>query len=178
MMKKLTAIALILCLLLTAAGCDLFTGNGGTPAADNGEKPTAINITDTYIHEDPTDIEFDQRAVLYGDKNSGLAAMMLEQYGYPCETIYEVIYAQDDIPVAFYQYIVVTNEDDAKAFQEDVVQYGMTIEVEGCVTKYFKNAEDLEAEIAMLKGMSVLDSGNMEEYVNCMITMDELTTVE
>lgn len=181
MMKKVLAIALVLCTLLAFTGCDMFTGGDTTnPPDGNDQQAKGLTITDDFTHEDPTDLDFDARIVLYGDKSCGLAAICVEQMGVSSEpvAIYDIIYGKDDVPVYTYEYIVFANEEDAKIYQDTMGGAGLNVEVDGCRTLYVKGAEELAAEITMLKGLSVMSTGNMEEYANVTEQMNEITRIE
>lgn len=83
------------------------------------EKPAdtyPIKITDKYIFEDPADIIFDTRYVLYGGEKSQ-AVTGPAQMGLKVECAYSILYAKDTKGVKEYTIYVMSDEAGAKSLQ-------------------------------------------------------------
>lgn len=174
-MKKLAAVVLSLSMFLFIAGCGMFADSDSGDGGDSGFE--AIKITDTFSSTDP-DVEFDERQVLYGDRNSSYAQVLSDQDDMRPSDIYMLIYGNGGTPVYSIEYMVYDSAEAAEAYQASMKDGGYDVEVDGCVTIFVKDSDAMEAEVIMFQSMSVLADGTMEEYVPMLAGMWGLTEKE
>ena len=165
MMKKLLSVFLALAMMTAAlSGCDLFTsdsGNGG-----NSGSAGAIKMTDSYTFNDPTDIEFEKRYVIYADENSPMVSSAAD---YGMKAMYSIIYANaDDAPVGSYDFMVVDTAEHAQAVIELYATQGSTLaarEEDPCVLYGFTDGEALEGAFVAYLSYGMITEATVSSYV-------------
>lgn len=184
-MKHKKTVCLLLCGLLAVmpAGCGTGdSGNGKTEDGKQGNQETAveplsIQMTDTYTFTDPSDLTFDNRYVLTGDKNCKLLSDM-SNMGYQTETIYDIIYENDGKPAGEYQYFVTADEAAAKDLESYYSSMGQNVTREGNVLYTFSDGDMLEATIVTFAGMGELSDETPEAYAEMMKSFNGLSDYE
>lgn len=164
--KRIATFLLAGCMVLPMTGCSLFTSGDGGQKAEAEEKKTGIEITEKLTHEDPEGLDFDTQQVLDLPEGNGYLAMIKEQHGVEPKNGKIIIYGKEDKPVAYYEYLVMPDEDQAKTYMEKAAAAGGgTISNQGEVTIFEKSKDDVEAELAAYKGMSLIDDESFDSYV-------------
>lgn len=174
MKKRILALSLAVCMLMTAAGCSMFAKGGG----DKKEESKGVKITEEFTHEDPKDLEFDERHVLKIAEGSELFAMMEEQMGVSVVSEYMVIYGKEDKPVALYEYVVAKDDENAKKYQDFLKESGAKSDVDGTLITMKKAKDDVDADMASLKAMNVIAEETMTEYVKFYTELNQAIEVK
>ncbi len=164
-MKKL--LCAILTIAMTAAllsGCDLFTS--GQKDEENPGSTSDIKMTDNYTFEDPADLEYAKRHVIYCDQNSqGIASLV----PMGVKAMYVILYAdENDAPVYEYDYMIVESEESAKTLTDYYASQGRTItatEGDPCVLYITADADVVEGSFVALQAAGVLAETNVSTYV-------------
>lgn len=126
-MKKilLKTLALLMCLTMLT-GCGNTSGDNSSNGPGNTSgTPTeyeSVKITDSYSFEDPTDLDFDTRYVLYMGPTSDLVAPSVEK-GQLYQ--YTIIYAKQDMAAGEYSLYVCDTAEHAQSICDEAVGYGM-----------------------------------------------------
>ena len=87
-MKKLISLVLTMALLLSMAGCGLFSDN------------SVVKLGEDYTHKDPKDLSYDQRIVLRGENFQDTLEEMVNAAAYPDTMMYD----DDGNIIGLYQY--------------------------------------------------------------------------
>lgn len=190
MKRKLLTLLLVVSVLGMTAGCSMFTsGDEGTNKEDDngkdkeddkeddkeGDKPAAgegVKITDSFTHEDPTDIEFDVRRVIEFPEGSAYVASMDEQQGVKAICAYIVVYGKDDKVVGHYEYTVCEDEANAKKLTEAQAEWVPNGNTEGNVSYFFKTGEAMQADITQYVGMQMMEDESVDSYMNVFLGTD------
>lgn len=176
MMKKITVLLLALTMVFALAGCSMFT-SGDSGDKDSEYKP--IEITENFTHEDPADLEFDERHVLYFAPGSSYLTMFEEQQGIVVTDGYIVMYGNEEKVVEVYEYAVCEDEAGAKKLAEFYVnEAGLDSSYEGNVNYFVKDAVMMEAEIAQWIGMNTMADETIGSYLEFYKGSFEPTTAE
>lgn len=163
--KRLVAFLLAGCMVMPMTGCSMFASGGDS--AKQEEKETGIKISEDVTHEDPEDLDFDSREVLELPEGNGYLQMIKEQHDIEPKNGYVIIYGKEDKPVAYYEYLVMPDENQAEAYESSTAELaGGTVSRIGAVTLFEKSKDDVEAETAAYIGMQLMDDDTMESYVS------------
>ena len=87
-MKKIISLVLAMALLLSMAGCGLFSDN------------SVVKLGEDYTHKDPKDLSYDQRVVLRGENFQDTLEEMVNAAAYPDTMMYD----DDGNIIGLYQY--------------------------------------------------------------------------
>lgn len=169
MFKKLTTLLLVVCMLVTAAGCSMFASDDGAGKGDeskSGTEDQGVKITDTFTHQDPTDIEFDERRILEYPKENDYVTTMNDQLDVKATAAYMIIYAKDKKVVGHYEYIVCEDEEHAEKLTKIQSDYVQNVKTEGNVSYFSKTGDALESEIASNISMNMMADDTIESYIN------------
>lgn len=153
-MKKNIVTLLTLVMLACA-----FTGCGKTDAPDaSTEDSSVVNLMDMYSVEDPKDVAYDQRTVLYMP-----VLESSDHYADGARHLFSVLYGKEGKGVYMYNVEVYEEAEQAAAYKEQA-QIG---EVDGAVYITESNADffvEMEAFIPDLQAMidNLMASGMME----------------
>lgn len=129
----------------------------------NVREYTGENAYEPYAgHEDPADIEWDERAVL--TSNGKMA--VLEKYENDIISATEFIYAKDNVVVADYLYYEMSSKEAADEMAADANMFRRTPErPEDTVVMSKVEGQNMEDNLANLKGYDVINDYSLEEYV-------------
>ena len=181
-MKKnlLKAILLTLTAAVLLSGCSLFaTSSGDSGNGGSGGSTGAIKMTDNYTFEDPADLEFDTRYVLFCDENSVMISSAPEEYG--IKGSYSIIYTKDDAPVMDYEFYVCDSEEHAQATVDMYAAQGAALtaaEGDPCVLYSTTDGDTFEANLVMFQSYGVLNEATASAYVEFMQTSTGGTILE
>lgn len=165
-MKKMLCVMLSLVMVLCLmSGCDsLFAAGGETTGAEaGGNEP--VKLTDKYTFEDPTDIEFDKRYVIYADENS---VMVSSAKDYGMIAVYSITYAKEDAPVCGYEFMICDTAENAKKVIDLYAAQGTTLTAakEDPTVLYAKSdGETLEASIMVYQSYGMIKEATVSAYV-------------
>lgn len=124
-----------------------------------------INAYEPYAgHEDPTDVDFDQKVVLTGSGTSAVDENMAGDIS--GETDY--IYGKDGKVVAQFTYYEAPSRESADKLEEFyATAIGMT-RVSDTVVGIFHTGQEMQDTIAAYKGYNVIKDDSVDEYVRMM----------
>lgn len=165
MKKKLLCAVLAAGLMASVlSGCSLFsTGEAG---GDKEGSSGAIEMTDNYTFEDPADLEYAKRYVLYCDENSQAVATAKD---YGVTAMYSILYAdENDQPLGDYEFMVCDTEENAQAVMELYANFGTPLTVdENDPTVLFStmDGDTFTATLAMLQSQGVISEATVSAYV-------------
>lgn len=180
MKKKLLSLILVAAMTVTLlTGCSLFVSNSGNDDATNSSEDSetskfpAVKITDSFSFENPSDLDFDARFVLYFDENSSVVSTRVDNYG--MQAYYVILYAKEDQPLARYEiYVCDTAENQAKWLAEgDYSTSGRVVEIlkaDATVMQSYSNAETLEADILLCQTVGLINEGTVSAYADFTIS--------
>lgn len=168
MKKKL--LSLILTAAMTATlltGCSLFASGGGNNSKSS--QFPAVKITDSFSFENPSDLDFDARYVLYFDENSSVVSSRVADYG--MLAYYVILYAKEDKPLARYEiYVCDTAENQEKWLSEgDYSTSGRVTEIldaDATVMQSYSDADTLEADILLCETVGIISEGTVSAYAD------------
>lgn len=89
--------------------------SGISAAATKKEDCYPIRMSDTYLYEDPAELDFDTRYVIYAGEGSMAAAAMGGQAGTTVSRVYEIVYTKDGEGAAEYKLFVAADAAGAEA---------------------------------------------------------------
>lgn len=171
MKKRILTLALVAALLL--CGCSLVaTKDNGNNDAANSESATfaPVALTDNYTFENPAELDFDARYVIYCDENSSSVATMKD---YGVVSMYSIYYAKADAPVADYEFLICDSADSAKTITDLYASQGMTLtaaEGDETVLSSFSDGDTLEANIITMESYGLVSDSKVSTYVEFMKT--------
>ena len=87
------------------------------------DKDFSLQMTDSYTFEDPAELDFDTRHVLYCDENTKMISQVPAEYG--VKAGYSIIYAKDNAPVADYEFFVCDSADELRAVEAEAARRGL-----------------------------------------------------
>ncbi len=173
-MKKLLAVALCLCLVLSMAGCSLFTSGGDGKGKSTGD----LKITEKLVHKDPTDVAFTDRYTFYSGETAALADMFKEQFDLELKQEFLIVYANgEDAAVQEYIYYVFGSAEDAQKYLLECEGYDMDASIteeDPVVMRVSNNQEALKNSIDSFIAWSVLEDTSAAKYVKMYAEMDGL----
>lgn len=175
-MKKTLALLLSLALVVSLAGCSLFTsgdegGEGGTGGTSTGD----VKITDEYTHKDPEDLEYETRYAYWSGEKCALVDMFKTYYDVTITAEYIVIYAdKDDKALAEYTYFVMASDEDAAKFRDASVDMGTDVQIIENVVLQVMDEQTLADTIDSFIAMSVLEDTSAAKYAATQKEMDML----
>lgn len=172
MSKKMTLLLLVAATLVMTTGCSLFAKDGGKDKAANG-----VKITDDFTHEDP-DIDFDQRKVLEFTADNDYVQAMNEQLGVDATRDVTIFYGKEGTPVVYYEYVVLSDEEQAATYEQFAKDNGMEVTVNGNVVCHEKSGDALEAEMAMYMSYNMLAEETVDAYVDFYVNSFGPTVLE
>lgn len=173
MMKKkiLSAAVLTLTVSLLLSGCSLFAAPGDSDGSKNGGSSDAVKMTDSYTFEDPAELDFDTRYVLYCDENTKMISQAPAEYG--VKAGYSIIYAKDNAPVADYEFFVCDSAEHAQAAADLYASQGQSLtaaEGDPCVLYSFAGADTFEASLVTFQSYGIISEATVSAYVEFMQT--------
>lgn len=125
----------------------------------NGENP----FKPYAGHEDPTDIEFDNRGVLCG---AGTMMTAEEKYEKNVKSMSCFVYAKDDVVVAEYTYYECESKEAAQELIDNQQLMGPNPElVDDTVVRTVIKGKDMEEHLTSYMGYSVLADKKLDTYV-------------
>lgn len=179
MMKKFLRTALLAALVFSlAAGCSLFASGDGKDGGAGGSSG-AVKMTGSYTFEDPADLDFDTRYVLYCDENSAMLSNIPAEYG--IIGYYSIYYAKEDAPAGSYDFFVCDSAEHAQAAANLYAGQGMSLtaaEEDPAVVYAVTDGETLEANIIMMQGVGAIKDTTLSGYVDFMKTNSGATLME
>lgn len=151
-MKKL------LCAILAAALAAAVLGG----CTGDGNSSNGIKMTDSYTFEDPADLEFENRYVIYGDENCITVAGAVDR-GLGMLAMYSIFYADDnDALLCSYSYWIFDTAESAQAFADQQEAQGTVTTIVGEDTCVLYACPDNAATAEM---MSIFDMDAVSDYV-------------
>lgn len=167
-MKKMTILLIVVAMMLMSAGCSMFAGKDGDGKGEDSQAAAdaGVSITDTFTHEDPEDIEFDERHVLYFPAGCDYLSVFEQEPGVKPTDCYIIIYANEKKVVASYEYTVCEDEEAAKMVGDFYTGAGLENTTEGNVNYFIKKQDALDAEIAQWIAMSAMDDETIDSYLD------------
>lgn len=176
-MKKTIALILSLTLLFTLSGCTLFSSGD---AGDGGANSGTIAITDEYNHEDPADLEYDQRIALTTGKNApDFVDGFKQEYDVDFVEQFAVIYSdKDDKVVGEYDYYVFATPEDAQKFGKAFDTESRGGKIEGNVVAEFMDGETVNMIIDINIQYNSMSENTASAYVQFMKDLDAMMVVE
>ncbi len=111
-------------------------------------------------HEDPDDIEYDQRVVLTG---SGEAAVT-EEYTKDVSSMTEYVYGKDGEVVAMYTYLETPSKEAADELMDNKV-YPTAERVSDTVILVATTGQDMQDELTAYMGYNVIKDKSVDEFV-------------
>lgn len=168
MKKRILTLALVAVMLL--CGCSLIATKdaGSNDAGSNGA--TAVVMTDSYTFENPADLDFDARYVIYCDENSSAVAT-LKDYG--VVAMYSILYAKEDAPVGDYEFLICDSADSAKTIADLYASQGTTLKATdeaGVVLSSFSDGDTLEASMILMQSYGLVSDTTVSAYAEFMKT--------
>lgn len=175
MKKKILFVVLaaaMTAMLLT--GCSLIaTGNGDD---GNSSDFPAVEITDSFSFENPSDLDFDARYVLYFDENSNSVSAQADEYG--MLAYYVILYAKEEQPVGRYEFYVCDTAENAENWLADEIYTTSGREVkivddDATVMQSLTTAdgiEELEAQIILCETAGIISEATVSAYVDFTVT--------
>ena len=171
MKKKMLSLILAVGLMSTVlSGCSLFATNIDEPKGAAGSSG-AVKLTDNYTFEDPADLDFDTRYVLYCDENSQMISSASAEYG--LKASYSSIYAKDDAPVMDYEFLVCDSAEHALATIDLYASQGQALQVaenDATVLCSSTDGDTMEATLAAFQSYGMLSEPSVAAYVEFMQT--------
>lgn len=183
MVKKVISAVLAMALLLSMAGCSLFSDD------------SIVKLGEDYTHKDPKDLSYDQRIVLRGENFQDVIESMANVWAYPDTMVYD----DDGNVIGMYDYDEETGlaagwtsmEDGTyTAFPDgEEVDLGKPdsskmIEIPGEVTLYFvvygnEGSTESAYVYAMLSDASAKDlvTSNLETYYDLTLSAESDTVL-
>lgn len=164
MKRKLIFALAVVIIISLLSGCSLFTsGDNG----DNGGGSTdPIKMTDSFTFNDPTDIEFAKRYVIYADESS---AMVSSAADYGMKAMYSVIYAdENDAPVYSYDFMVVDTAEHAQAVIDLYATQGSVLSArdeDPCVLYGSTDGDALTGALVAYQSYGMISDTTVSSYV-------------
>ena len=164
-MKRKMSIALVIVMIVSLlSGCSLFTSGDNGDNAGGSTDP--IKMTDSFTFNDPTDIEFAKRYVIYADETSVMVASAAD---YGMKAMYSVIYADsDDAPVYSYDFMVVDTAEHAQAVIDLYASQGSTLYVrdeDPCVIYGSTDGDALTGAFVAYQSYGMISDATVSSYV-------------
>lgn len=178
-MKKLLcaflAIAMVAALL---SGCSLFASEGEDESKESaGTSP--VEITGSFAFENPSDIDFDTRYVLYSDENSPMISSMPEEFG--CTGEYMIYYAKDDELLACYDFMICDTPEHTADLLEYLIENGsskQTAEEDATVIYSMSDRDALEAILITYQGYGIISDTKASTYIDFCVESFGATQLE
>lgn len=188
MMKKILSAVLAFAMMVTMlSGCSLFTTEGGQESSNpqggeesnapqggqessdpqsGQEADTSIQMTELYTFEDPAELEYETRYVLYCDENSNMVATAAS---YGMQAMYSVMYADaDDMPVSYYEFMICDTPENAQAVIELYAAMGSSLSVaeeDPCVIYSSTDADSMEAMLISFQAGGIISGTTVSAYL-------------
>lgn len=167
MKKKLLGIVLTAGLMVSAlSGCSLFTTDTAEASSETADPSLAISMTEHYTFENPEDLEFATRYVIYYDENS---AMISSGSQYGLTAAYTIAYADsEDAPVGQYDFFICDTAEHAQEVIDLYAAQGTTVtqtEEDPTVLYSVTDGDTLEGTLTMYQSMGVLKDTSVSAYV-------------
>lgn len=164
-MKKLLCVVLSLAMSATLlSGCSLFATNTGDAGSEGSSG--AIEMTEKYTFEDPADLEYAKRYVIYCDENS-TAVAPAKDYG--VTAMYSILYAdENDQPLGDYEFMVCDTEENAEAVIDLYTSFGSalnTAEADPTVLYSSSDGDTFTATLAIFQSQGVISAATVSAYV-------------
>lgn len=137
-----------------------------TDSGDNtGSGDSKVKLSDTFTHEDPADIEFEKRYILYSAQSPEILGLYKDSYGVELLEEFFILYGdKDDVPVRSYNYYICATEDDAANLMNQMKEYGGNANVEGSVVISIADKDELKETIDYFIALGVMDEGTASAY--------------
>lgn len=175
MMKKLLSLVLTAALAATLlTGCSLFASSD-----DNGSTSSefpSVEITDSFSFENPSDLDFDARYVLYFDENSTIVSAQADEYG--MLAYYVILYAKEEQPVGRYEFYVCDTAENVESWlaDENYTTSGREVKIvdaDATVMQSLTTAdgiEELEAQIILCETAGIISEATVSAYADFTVT--------
>lgn len=137
-----------------------------TDSGDNtGSGDSKVKLSDTFTHEDPADIEFEKRYILYSAQSPEILGLYKDSYGVELLEEFFILYGdKDDVPVRSYNYYICATEEDAANLMNQMKEYGGNATVEGSVVISIADKDELKETIDYFIALGVMDEGTASAY--------------
>ena len=135
------------------------------------DKDFSLQMTDSYTFEDPAELDFDTRYVLYCDENTKMISQVPAEYG--VKAGYSIIYAKDNAPVADYEFFVCDSAEHAQAAADLYASQGQSLtaaEGDPCVLYSFAGADTFEASLVTFQSYGIISEATVSAYMEFMQT--------
>lgn len=164
-MKKMLCVILSLVMVMALmSGCDALFASGGNEGGNEGGNDP-VKLTENYTFEDPTDIEFDKRYVIYAGEGS---AMVSSAEAYGMIAAYSIVYAKEDAPVCSYDFMICDTAENAQKVIELYAASGSTltaVEEDPSIVYAQSDGETLEAGIMVYQSYGMIQEATVSAYV-------------
>lgn len=187
-MKKTITLFLATAMAIGLSGCSLFS-TGDAPAQNATESSIASEegnmtssdpyaITDAYTHEDPEDLEYDQRYILTtGQEPPQYVDSFKSDYGVEFVEQLAVIYInKEDKVVGEYDYYVFASPEDAKTFGDAIETQARGGIIEGNVVCEFMDEEMIGTIIDIDVQYGSIPEATGTEYIKFMKDINMMMT--
>lgn len=148
---------------MSLAGCSLFSTGSGDGEQETGSDP--IKMTENFTFEDPADLEYAKRYVIYADENSALISSAAE-YGLKAD--YSILYAdENDQPLGSYEYMICDTEEHAQAVIELYAAQGSALtalEADPTVLHSSLDADAFMGSITAFQSMGFISETTVSAY--------------
>lgn len=175
MYKKLTVLLLAGCMVMMMAGCSMFASGG---SGDERKGLEGVRISEDFTHEDPADLDFDQRKVLEIPGDSEYFMLIEEQMGLKATSSFVIMYGKEDKPIAYYEYMVLADEKQAEEYSQLLKDAGMENEIDGTLVSFIKQGDQVDADVAQFLAWGSITEGTLEQYAECYAEMLQAVIVE
>lgn len=172
MKKRLMLLALAAIMLL--CGCSLVaTKDAGSADADKSADAAnaAVVITDKYSFENPADLDFDARYVVYCDQNSAMIAALPAEYG--VQGSFSILFGKEDAPLGDYEFYICDTAEHAQALKDLYATTGTTlnlVEEDGRVLYGYSDGDTVEASIIVMQSYGMVEETTLSAYVEFLKT--------
>lgn len=150
---------------MSLAGCSLFSTGEAGGDAETGSAP--VKMTDNFTFEDPADLEYAKRYVIYCDENSQSVATAKD---YGVTAMYSILYAdENDQPLGDYEYMVCDTEEHAQAVMELYENFGSPLtacEADPTVLYSSSDGDTFTATLAMFQSQGVISAATVSAFVD------------
>ncbi len=149
---------------MSLAGCSLFSTEGEGGDTETGSDP--IKMTDSYTFEDPADLEYAKRYVIYCDENSAAVAQAKD---YGVTAMYSILYAdENDQPLGYNEYMVCGTEENAKAVMEVYANFGSPLtacEADPTVLFSSSDGDSFAGALVAFQSQGVISEATVSAFV-------------
>lgn len=149
-MKKMISMFLAAIMVLSLAGCSMFSNGSSADQSGKGD----IKISDSYTHKDPEGLEYATRyAFCTAPDDPYITEGFQEEYGIDMVKQYMILYAdKDDKALCQFDYYVAKDAENAEKTMEVLGDDLFTVEGDVCVGYYDEEIVQMIIDMNMQYG--------------------------